>query len=95
MTHEIYHCFLYGGIILVGIMLIVSVVLFFYLKIPNVTEDLTENIQNEREHPLQVKWLGENTALKPEDKTAEILQEKNIFEIEHEVTFIHTNEVIA
>lgn len=55
MTYEIYNYIFYGGLILAGIMLAVSVLLFFVLKIPAVIGDLSgrtakkaiENIRNQ------------------------------------------------
>lgn len=57
MTYEIYRYIFLGGAILAGIMLVVSVLVFFLLKIPNVIGDLTganarkaiENIRNQNE----------------------------------------------
>ena len=58
MTYEIYRYIFYGGAILSVIMLITSVLLFIFLKIPNVIGDLTgsnarkaiENIRSQNEH---------------------------------------------
>lgn len=57
MTYEIYRYIFLGGAILAGIMLVVSVLVFFLLKIPTVIGDLTganarkaiENIRNHNE----------------------------------------------
>ena len=57
MSYEVYRYIFYGGAILAGIMLAVSVLLFFMLKIPHVIGDLTganarkaiENIRNQNE----------------------------------------------
>lgn len=57
MTYEIYRYIFIGGAILAGIMLVVSVLVFFLLKIPTVIGDLTganarkaiENIRNQNE----------------------------------------------
>lgn len=57
MTYEIYRYIFFGGAILSGIMLILSVLLFFLYRIPNVLGDLTgsnarkaiENIRNQNE----------------------------------------------
>ena len=57
MTYEIYRYIFLGGAILAGIMLVVSVLVFFLLKIPTVIGDLTganarkaiENIRNQNE----------------------------------------------
>ncbi len=57
MTYEIYRYISLGGAILAGIMLVVSIVVFFLLKIPGVIGDLTgitarkaiENIRNQNE----------------------------------------------
>ena len=59
MTYEIYRYIFYGGLILSGLMLAVTVVLFFVLRIPNVIGDLTganarkaiESIRNQNEQP--------------------------------------------
>ena len=57
MTYEIYRYIFLGGAILTGIMFIVSVLVFFFLNIPNVIGDLTganarkaiEHIRNQKE----------------------------------------------
>jgi len=57
MTYEIYRYIFLGGAILAGIMFVVSVLVFFLLKIPTVIGDLTganarkaiENIRNHNE----------------------------------------------
>ena len=57
MTYEIYRYIFLGGAVLAGIMLAVSVLVFFLLKIPTVIGDLTgsnarkaiENIRNQNE----------------------------------------------
>ena len=57
MTYELYRYIFIGGAVLAGIMLVVSVVLFFVLNIPHVLGDLTganarkaiENIRNHNE----------------------------------------------
>lgn len=57
MTYEIYRYIFLGGAILTGIMLVVSVLVFFLLKIPTVIGDLSganarkaiENIRNHNE----------------------------------------------
>lgn len=57
MTYEIYRYIFIGGAVLAGIMLVVSVLVFFLLKIPTVIGDLTganarkaiENIRNQNE----------------------------------------------
>lgn len=57
MTYEIYRYIFIGGAILAGIMFVVSVFVFFLLKIPTVIGDLTgataqkaiENIRNQNE----------------------------------------------
>lgn len=57
MTYEIYRYIFLGGAILAGLMLVVSVLVFFLLKIPTVIGDLTganarkaiENIRNHNE----------------------------------------------
>lgn len=57
MTYEIYEYIFIGGAILTGVMLAVSALVFFLLKIPNVIGDLTganarkaiENIRNQNE----------------------------------------------
>lgn len=57
MTYEIYRYIFLGGAILAGIMLVVSVLVFFLMKIPTVIGDLTganarkaiENIRNHNE----------------------------------------------
>lgn len=57
MTYEIYRYIFLGGAILAGIMLIVSILVFIFLKIPTVIGDLTganarkaiENIRNQNE----------------------------------------------
>lgn len=58
MTYEIYRYIFMGGAILSGIMFVVSVLVFFLLKIPTVIGDLTganarkaiENIRNQNEN---------------------------------------------
>ena len=58
MTYEIYRYIFFGGAILSGIMIIVTVLVFFVLKIPTVIGDLTganarkaiENIRNQNEN---------------------------------------------
>lgn len=57
MSYEIYRYIFYGGAILAGVMLVVTVILFFVYKIPTVIGDLTganarkaiENIRNQNE----------------------------------------------
>lgn len=57
MTYEIYRYIFLGGAILAGIMFVVSVLVFFFLKIPTVIGDLTganarkaiESIRNQNE----------------------------------------------
>lgn len=57
MTYEIYRYIFIGGAVLAGVMLVVTVLLFFLLKIPTVIGDLTganarkaiENIRNQNE----------------------------------------------
>ena len=57
MTYDIYRYIFMGGAILAGIMFVLSVLLFFFLKIPHVLGDLTgrnarkaiENIRNQNE----------------------------------------------
>ena len=57
MTYEIYRYIFLGGAILTGIMFVVSVLVFFFLNIPNVIGDLTganarkaiEHIRNQKE----------------------------------------------
>lgn len=57
MTYDIYRYIFIGGAVLAGVMLVVSVLLFFLLKIPHVFGDLTgrnarkaiENIRNQNE----------------------------------------------
>ena len=76
MTYEIYRYIFIGGAVLAGIMFVVSVAVFFLLKIPSVIGDLTgatarkaiENIRNQNEisgekhyRPSQVQ--GERTQL--------------------------------
>lgn len=55
MTYEIYRYIFLGGAILAGVMLVVSVLVFFMLKIPTVIGDLTganarKAIENIRSH---------------------------------------------
>lgn len=58
MTYEIYRYIFYGGAILAGVMLAITVILFFAYKIPTVIGDLTganarkaiENIRNQNEN---------------------------------------------
>ena len=162
MSYEIYYnVFFIGGLVLAGVMLIVSVLLFFLLNIPHVLGDLTgrnarkaiENIRNQNESSGEKIYktshvnrergkitdkispsgsliknpsghfvgamatekigtqelpqadettvleanetavlgstdVGETTLLAAEDASVE-------FQIEYEITFIHTNEVIA
>ncbi len=57
MTYDVYRYIFIGGAILAGVLLVVSVLLFFLLKIPHVLGDLTgrnarkaiENIRNQNE----------------------------------------------
>lgn len=57
MTYEIYRYIFIGAAVLAGIMFVVSVIVFFFLKIPTVIGDLTganarkaiENIRNQNE----------------------------------------------
>lgn len=71
MTYEIYRYIFIGGAVLAGIMLVVSIMLFFLLKIPTVIGDLTgatarkaiENIRSQNEssgektyRTSQVNW---------------------------------------
>lgn len=57
MTYDIYRYIFMGGAILAGIMFVLSILLFFFLKIPHVLGDLTgrnarkaiENIRNQNE----------------------------------------------
>lgn len=57
MSYEIYNYIFYGGAILAGVMLVVTVILFFVYKIPTVIGDLTganarkaiESIRNQNE----------------------------------------------
>ncbi len=57
MTYDIYRYIFMGGAVLAGIMFVLSVLLFFFLKIPHVLGDLTgrnarkaiENIRNQNE----------------------------------------------
>ena len=58
MTYEIYRYIFLGGAILAGVMLLVSVIVFFLFRIPTVIGDLTganarkaiENIRNQNEN---------------------------------------------
>ena len=164
MTYEIYRYIFIGGAILAGIMLVVSVLVFFLLKIPTVIGDLTganarkaiENIRNQNENSgektyrssqvnrergkltdkispsgrliknptdilggaMATEKIGtqqlvsdettvldsgnETTVLTGElsggNETTVLNQEdipNNVFEIEYEITYIHTNEVIT
>ena len=170
MTYEIYRYIFIGGAVLAGIMLVVSVLVFFLLKIPTVIGDLTganartaiENIRNQNEttgdktyrssqvnrergkltdkispsgrlikdpsHSLhgamgtekigtqrlhheqpacettllseEIPGGAETTLLAPQDHANEttVLNAQpviNEFVIEYEITYIHTNEVIA
>lgn len=57
MTYDVYRYIFMGGAVLAGIMFVLSVLLFFFLKIPHVLGDLTgrnarkaiENIRNQNE----------------------------------------------
>ena len=63
MTYEIYRYIFLGGAILAGIMLVVSVLVFFLLKIPTVIGDL--NGSNARKAIENIRSLNESTG----DKT--------------------------
>lgn len=148
MTYEIYRYIFIGAAILCGIMAVVSVLLFFYLKIPRVIGDLSgstarkaiEEIRKQNEssghktyktslvnqergrltdkispsgnlYPVETDPLGGAMATEKigtqqldatdildnfgSEETA-VLSDMtiNTFVIEHEITFIHTNELI-
>ena len=161
MSYEIYRYIFYGGAILAGVMLVVTVILFFVYKIPTVIGDLTganarkaiENIRNQNESSgdklyktsqvnrergkLTDKISPSGSLLKdtsghfagamatekistqelpPEETTVlDVTNETTVlgnsgggettvltaedtpvaFQIEYEITFIHTDEVIA
>ena len=165
MTYDIYRYIFMGGAVLAGIMFVLSVLLFFLLKIPHVLGDLTgrnarkaiENIRNQNESsgdklyktsqvnrergkltdkispsgslmrdPSGVLGGGGAMAtekistqeLPPEANETTVLDTANettvlnseagettlldaqpdaapVFQIEYEITFIHTDEVIA
>lgn len=59
MSYEVYRYIFYGGAILAGIMLAISVVLFFVLKIPHVVGDLTG--ANARKAIEKIRNQNENT----------------------------------
>lgn len=150
MTYEIYRYIFIGAAILCGIMAIVSIALFFLLKIPRVIGDLTgstarkaiEEIRQQNESsghktyktslvnqqrgkltdkispsgnlyppetdPLggamatekigteQLAHVSDDTELLSDIGSEEtsVLSDANAFVIEHEITFIHTNEII-
>ena len=152
MSYEIYRYIFIGAAILCGVMLAVSVFLFFFLKIPKVIGDLTgstarkaiEEIRQQNESsghkvyktslvnqergkltdktspsgnlypaetdPLggamatekigteQLNYAGDCTELLSDIGSEEtsVLSDMTIdtFVIEHEITFIHTNEMI-
>ena len=151
MTYEIYRYIFIGAAILSGIMAIISVFLFIFLKIPKVIGDLTgstarkaiEEIRQQNEssghktyktslvnkergkltdkispsgnlYPAETDPLGgamatekigteqlnysadytevlDNTG----SEETSVLSDVNAFVIEHEITFIHTNEMIG
>lgn len=173
MTYEIYRYIFLGGAIACGIMVVVSVILFFVLQIPKVIGDLTgrnakkaiENIRKQNEASGDKKYqssavnlergkltdrisqsgrvvsrndtpfgtvgtgvitekistqhlppedpLGETAVLPQSNETTILSVEmgqtaqlqnqpantgnpvQNVFEIEFEITYIHTNEVIT
>ena len=160
MTYDIYRYIFIGGAVLAGIMLIISVLLFFFLKIPHVLGDLTgrnarkaiESIRNQNESsgdklyktsPVNRergkltdkispsgslmkdpsgRFVGamatekistqelppeETTVLDSSNETTvlsndigettvlEATLENPVFQIEYELTYIHTEEVIA
>lgn len=165
MTYEVYRYIFYGGAIAAAVMLIISVLLFIFLKIPTVIGDLTgsnarkaiENIRSQnassgdktyktsqvnRERgrltdkispsgnliknpsdvlggamvtekistqPLKPEMASnETTILGPESGETTLLDQtgenetavlaqptENVFEIEFEITYIHTDEVIV
>lgn len=133
MTYEVYRYIFIGGAILFGILLLVTVFLFFYLKIPMVIGDLTGTtakkaiksirIQNESSGnkvygvssrqsqrssltdkisasgslienkggliagAMETENIGETEVLEP--------QQSDIFVIEYDITYIHTDEVVT
>lgn len=162
MSYEIYYnLFFVGGLILAGIMFVVTVILFFSLNIPHVLGDLTgrnakkaiENIRNQNENTgnktyrsshvnrergkitdkispsgnlkrdtgglsagaMATAKIGvsdlpseETSVLSTSNETTlldnanagetTVLTDENtsaVFQIEYEITFIHTNEIIA
>ena len=163
MTYEIYRYIFLGGAILAAIMLVVSVIVFFLLKIPTVIGDLTganarkaiENIRNQNESTgdktyrsskvnrergkltekispsgrirndsgyssncaMQTEKIGISQPEKEKarnkstsaSETTVLVQEEHVnetvvldsvmvgsvFAIEYEITYIHTDEIIA
>jgi len=158
MTYEVYRYIFYGGAVLAAILLVVSVVLFFVLKIPAVIGDLSgatarkaiENIRNQNENSGEKKHgasvvnkargrvtdkispsgnlvrnpsanlgnafatekistqklvmeesVGETTVLEMAEETTvlsyagETTLLENVFVIEYEITYVHTQEVIV
>lgn len=154
MTYEIYRYIFMGSAALAGIMLAVSIALFFYFKIPNVIGDLTgsnarkaieeiriqnensghktykSSLVNQNRGKLTEKISPSGQLIKHEVSGSAMATEKistqqltpmettvldaqimsagetivlsesvdkpeNVFEIEFEITYIHTNEVIT
>lgn len=155
MTYEVYRYIFLGGAILAAIMLVVSVIVFFLLNIPNVIGNLTganarkgiENIRNNGKNNNKSSELhrgnmsrekltdkisysgkivkddspaqfGEfrtekistqqldfgsfsnetvvlNEAVNSNSDTTVLAENNAIFTVEYEITYIHTDEIIA
>lgn len=129
MTYEQYRQLFMISAVLGVILLIISLILFFVLKIPNVIGDLSgatakraiNSIKEKNEHSSgnlqkRIGVHGENGILTEANKTqmlketeTTLLMEKadettcltqedelsqDIFSIQYDITFIHTNELI-
>lgn len=76
MTYEIYRYIFIGGAILAGIMLAVSILVFFLLNIPNVIGDLTG--ANARKAIENIRNLNENSGDKAYNTSAVNLERGKI-----------------
>lgn len=119
MTYEMYHSVFIGAAICCGIMLAVTIVLFFWLKIPKLIGNLSgitarkaiESIRKQNEHSEEkmevLRQVKKTAALHPTypetmllnrqslNQTLVLSQSKNPFNVEYEICFIHSDEIIG
>ena len=100
-TTELYHVIAYGLWVLGGILLIISLVLFFRLKIPHVLKSLFRgNTTVTPKYNTNIVPVREETKSLETDITETLMGETQLladdrFDIIYELIEIHTNKTIS